>query len=60
MLSLAVYKLFNALLCFGNERYYWNGESVLNGLGMALNGIATMLYIIDILYYTVMIGELGW
>jgi succinate dehydrogenase hydrophobic anchor subunit len=34
-------------------KYYRGGESCLNRLYMAFSGIAVMLYVIDILYYTI-------
>jgi hypothetical protein len=40
------------MLRFVDAEYYRVVVSVLNGLEMALNGIVTMLYIVDILYYT--------
>ena len=52
---------FKSLLRFVNAEYYLRGESVLNGLGMALNEMFDILYMIDIQYYTSLydIGKLG-
>jgi hypothetical protein len=48
---------FTALLCSLILEYHICGESVLNRFYMAFNRIIFMLYVIDILYYTV-VGEL--
>ena len=59
MLYNAVVKLFKALLRFVNTEHYRDIESVLNGLEMALNRIVTILYVIDILYYTTLYDSWG-
>lgn len=54
----AVFKRFKTLLRFDIAEHYRGIESGLNGLEIALNGIAGLLYIIDIQYYK-LFGELG-
>lgn len=56
---MAVIKLFETLLRFVKAEYYRDIESVLNRLEMAFSGIVVMLYIIDILYYTVIDDSWG-
>ena len=56
---MAVIKLFTTILRFVDAEYYRCIESVLNELEMAFSGIAVMLYIIDILYYTVIDDNWG-
>lgn len=51
--------LFKRLLRFINAEYYRGIESGLNGIEMALNRIAAVLYIADILYYTIVDGSWG-
>ena len=55
---MAVYKRFKALLRFVNGRYYRGIESGCNRLGMALNTIVPIWYVIDSQYNEV-VGELG-
>ncbi|HZK60822.1 MAG TPA: hypothetical protein VFC41_02015 [Anaerovoracaceae bacterium] len=48
----AVLKRFKALLRFVDAEYYSGIESATEGLGMALDEIVVMLYMVDILHYT--------
>ena len=61
---MAVIKPFKTLLRFVGTEYHRDIESVLNGLEMALYEITVIVYIIDILDYTLIddgwgIGKLG-
>ena len=47
------------MLRFVDVEYCWGSESVLNRLEMAFNRIEAMLYIIDILYYTIFYNYWG-
>ena len=60
MLCNAAVKRFKALLRFDIAEYYRDIESCLNGLQMALNGIVAVLYVIDILCYTIIVGSWGF
>lgn len=53
MLYNAVIKRFTALLRFDEVEYYRGGLGALKGLKMAFSAIVAMLYVIDMLYYTV-------
>ena len=46
-------------MCSVDAEYYRGIESVLNGLEMAFSGIVVMLYMIDILDYTVIDDSWG-
>jgi len=50
---MAVIKLFKALLRFVNVEYYRSVDSATEGLEMASRGIVDILYVIDILNYTI-------
>ena len=56
---MAVIKRFKARLCSIDTEYYRGIESVLNGLEMAFSDIVVMLYMIDILDYTVIDDSWG-
>ena len=55
---MPVIKRFKALLRFVNVRYYRKAESVLKGVGMTLNQVFILLYIVDIQNYTII--DDGW
>jgi hypothetical protein len=50
---IACFKDVYAVLLLGQWLTLSKGDRVLNGLGMALNGIVLTLYVVDIQYYTI-------
>jgi hypothetical protein len=59
MLQYTVYKRFKVLLHFEDAEYYRDVQRVLNRIEMALGKVVVMLYVIDILYYTIFDGNWG-
>ena len=59
MLYIAVIKPFKALLRFIDAECYRGVESVLNSPEMAFSGIVAVLYVIDILQYTIVDDSWG-
>ena len=56
---MVVIKRFKVLLRFDIVEYYRGIESGSTGLEMALNEVFDILYIIDILYYTIVNDNWG-
>ena len=56
---MAVLKPFTVMLCSSNGRYYRMRDRVLNRLEMALYGILIVVYVVGILYYTVIDDSWG-
>ena len=56
---MPVYKRYTAFRIKNDSQYYKRGDSVLNRLGIALNRIVAMMYMIDILYYTIIYNIWG-
>ena len=57
---MVIYERYTIFLHFINAEYYKKGDSGTEGLGMALNEIVVLLYMIDILYYTIIVGSWGF